>query len=108
MKGIYARAWFVPAALAGAFLLAFLFRQALELWIGEPLTSSTYTILIFLAGLGAGVATTLLAMQPRDMPWVIHRLYRHLRYHEQARAGDYPLSIRAYLKADPDDPGPGR
>jgi hypothetical protein len=62
-------------------------------------TPDTYTLLIFLAGVGAGVGLTIVVQLSRDLHWIVRRLYRFARYHEHPPADDVPPSIRPYYTA---------
>lgn len=55
----------------------------------------TYTLWLFLAGLGGGVGIAIIVSLSRDVPWIIRRLYRFTRYKERPRADDIPPSLKA-------------
>ena len=63
------------------------------------MTLDTYALLLFVAGVLAGIGLAIVLSLSRDMPWVIHRLYRFVRYRERPRDDDIPPSIRPYYDA---------
>ena len=63
------------------------------------MTLDNYILLIFLAGIGAGVGLTIVVQLSRDIPWIVRRLYRFARYRERPPADDVPPSLRPYYAA---------
>jgi len=59
----------------------------------------SYTLLIFLAGIGAGITIAILTSLSQDIPWVIRRLYRFARFHQLPSDNDLPPSIKPIVSA---------